>query len=127
MPRQQDPGPSHSDFMGLADRVGAVESSIRMVAAGHKVLHDQMSELTVLMHRQDTQVRAELAENSKLTRDTLAAANEIRDLVTTARTGGRLVRWAAPTLASGVVLWGMVSGWFADVGHAVSAAIGGKK
>jgi hypothetical protein len=112
----------------LEERVGTVESSIRMVAAGHQVLHEQMAELTVLVHRQDTQIRADLAENSKVTRETLAAANEIRDLVTTARTGGRLVRWAAPTLASCVVLWGMVSGWLVDFGHAVSAAIGiGKK
>lgn len=95
---------------------------MRIVAAGHAQLTEQLAEITVSQHRAEAQrhadaarldnVDAALAENSRLTAETLVATRDIRDLMTTARTGGRLVRWAAPTLAAAGATWATLKGWW---------------
>lgn len=111
-------GVSESDWAGLHHRVGSLESSVRIVAAGHKQLVDQMAEITVSQHRSGTRLdklSSDLADNSKVTRDILSATRDLRDVVITARTGGKFARWLAPTLVAGAVSFGVIKGWWADL------------
>lgn len=114
--------PTPEELAALDQRVSTLETGMRIVAAGHAQLTEQLAEITVSQHRAEAQrqaqasrldnVDAALAENSRLTAETLVAARDIRDLMTTARTGGRLVRWAAPTLAAAGATWATLKGWW---------------
>jgi len=111
-------GVSESDWAGLHSRVGTLESSVRIVAAGHQQLVDQMAEITVSQHRSGTRLdklSSDLAENTKLGQDIRSDIRAVRDVVITARTGGKFARWLAPTLVAGAVSFGMVKGWWADL------------
>ena len=112
--------PAHS----LNVRIGTLENSVRILAAGHVTLTEQMVELSISVARQDKrmdQFGAELAQNGKDTRETLQAALEIKDIVTTGRTMGKLAKWAAPTLVACAVAFGVIKGWAVDIGQALSA------
>lgn len=111
-------GVSESDWAGLHSRVGTLESSVRIVAAGHQQLVDQMAEITVSQHRSGTRLdklSSDLAENTKLGQDIRSDIRAVHDVVITARTGGKFARWLAPTLVAGAVSFGMVKGWWADL------------
>ena len=119
-PGPEDCGPAR----GLADRIGTLEGSVRILASGHVTLTEQMAELSISVARQDKrmdQFGAELAQNGKDTRETLQAALEIKDIVTTGRTMGKLAKWAAPTLVACAVAFGVIKGWAVDLGQAISA------
>ena len=120
-PGLDDCGPAQP----LRDRIDRLESSVRIVAAGHVTLTQQVAELslgaTAQGQRMD-KMAADLADNSKATRETLQAALEIRDIVTTGRTMGRLAKWLAPTLVAVAVALGVLKGWAVDVGAAIKAA-----
>lgn len=106
-------GVSESDWAGLHHRVGSLESSVRIVAAGHQQLVDQMAEITVSQHRSGTRLDkldSDLAENSKVTHEILAATRDLRDVVITARTGGRFARWLAPTVIAGAAAVAVIKG-----------------
>lgn len=108
-------GVSESDWAVLHGRVGTLESSVRIVAAGHQLLAEQMAEITVSQHRSGQRldkISTELADNSKTTREILGATRDLRDVVITARTGGQFVRWLAPTLVAGAVSFGVIKGWW---------------
>lgn len=110
------------ELAAMDARVSTLETGMRMIASGHAQLTEQLAEITVSQHRAEAQRKAQaqrldnfdaaLADNSRLTAETLAAARDIRDLITTARTGGRLVRWAAPTLAAAGATWATLKGWW---------------
>lgn len=111
-------GVSESDWAGLHHRVDSLESSVRIVAAGHQQLVDQMAEITVSQHRSGTRLDkldSDLAENSKVTREILAATRDLRDVVITARTGGKFARWLAPTIIAAAASIGVIKGWWSDV------------
>ena len=111
-------GVSESDWAGLHHRVDSLESSVRIVAAGHQQLVDQMAEITVSQHRSGTRLDkldSDLAENSKVPHEILPATRDLRAVVTTARTGGKFARWLAPTLVAGAVSFGVIKGWWADL------------
>lgn len=105
----------------LQDRVNTLETGHRMIATGHVQLVEQMAEITVSQRRADEQrkiysarldaITVDLAENSKVTREILDATRDLRDVVITAKTGGRLAKWAAPTLVAAGVSVGIVKGW----------------
>lgn len=105
----------------LQDRVNTLEVGQRMIANGHVQLVEQMAEITVSQRRADAQrkeygarldaITVELADNSKTTREILEATRDLRDVVITAKTGGRLAKWAAPTLVAAGVSIGIVKGW----------------
>jgi hypothetical protein len=126
MPKQQpapQPDPSgwtvsESDWAHLHGRVDTLESSVRIVAAGHQLLAEQMAEITVSQHRSGQRldkISTELADNSKTTREILGATRDLRDVVITARTGGKFARWLAPTLVAGALSFGVIKGWWTDL------------
>jgi len=126
MPKQQ-PAPqpdasgwtvSESDWAHLHGRVDTLESSVRIVAAGHQLLAEQMAEITVSQHRSGQRldkISTELADNSKTTREILGATRDLRDVVITARTGGKFARWLAPTLLAAAASIGVAKGWWTDL------------
>ena len=120
-PGLDDCGPAQP----LRDRIDRLEASVRVVATGHVTLTQQVAELSLSVTRQDQRIDkivTDLADNSKVTRETLAAAREIRDIVTTGRTMGKLAKWLAPTLVAAAVAVGVLKGWAIDVGQAIKAA-----
>jgi beta-phosphoglucomutase-like phosphatase (HAD superfamily) len=84
------------------------ESQIRVVAAGHAQLVNQISEVTVTLRRQDEKIAVNagqlnliqqaVAENTNLTRD-------VRDAITAGKVAGRLVRWMAATIVTLSAAW----------------------
>ena len=124
-PGLDDCGPAQP----LRDRIDRLESSVRIVAAGHVTLTNQIADLSLSAERQDKRLDAfgaDLLANSQVTRETLQAAREIKDIVTTTRTMGKLARWAAPTLVAVAVALGVVNGWVHAIGQAL-ASIGARK
>ena len=119
------PGPEDcAPARDLVGRIDTLEQSVRVLAAGHVTLTEQMAELSISVARQDKrmdQFGAELEQNGKDTRETLQAALEIKDIVTTGRTMGKLAKWAAPTLVACAVAFGVIKGWAVDIGQALSA------
>jgi len=108
---------SESDWAHLHGRVGTLESMARVAEVGHAHLVEQMAEITVSQHRSGQRldkIATELQSNSATTREILDATRDLRDVVITARTGGRFARWLAPTLVAGAVSFGMVKGWWSD-------------
>lgn len=109
---------SESDWAHLHGRVDTLESSVRIVVAGHQLLAEQMAEITVSQHRSGQRldkISTELADNSKTTREILGATRDLRDVVITARTGGKFARWLAPTLLAAAASIGVVNGWWTDL------------
>lgn len=113
---------SVSDWAALHDRIGSIEVDLRAVSTGHEYLASQIAEITVSQRRADVQrqeqairmdeLQAALLANTDLTQRTLAATETVRDVVTTARMGGRFVRWLTPTLVALGVGIGTVKGWW---------------
>lgn len=111
-------GVSESDWAGLHHRVGTLESMARVAEVGQRHLVEQMAEITVSQNRSGSRldkISTELAANSATTREILDATRDLRDVVITARTGGRFARWLAPTLVAGAVSFGVIKGWWADL------------
>lgn len=114
---------TESDWAGLTSRVDTFEGSIRALASGHVQLVEQMAEITISQRRADLQmveqsrrlddINLELAANSKATREVLSITTDLRDVVITAKTGGRLVRWAAPTVVALAATAAAIKAWFA--------------
>lgn len=113
---------SVSDWAALHDRIGSIEVDLRAVSTGHEYLASQIAEITVSQRRADVQrqeqairmdeLQAALLANTDLTQRTLAATETVCDVVTTARMGGRFVRWLTPTLVALGVGIGTVKGWW---------------
>lgn len=113
---------SVTDWAALHDRIGSVESGLRAVSTGHEYLASQIDEITVSQRRADVQrqeqamrmneLQAALLANTDLTQRTLQATETVRDVVTTAKMGGRFVRWLTPTLVALGVGVGTVKGWW---------------
>lgn len=86
-------------------------------------LIEQIGEITVSQrnadaHRREQTVRmdnisAELATNSATTREILEATRDLRDVVITARTGGKFAKWLAPTLLSLAAAAAVIKTWLA--------------
>lgn len=122
MPQSQPKDPagwtvSESDWAHLHGRVGTLESMARVAEVGHQHLVEQMAEITVSQHRSGQRldkISTELSDNSKTTREILEATRDLRDVVITARTGGRFARWLAPTLLAAAASIGVVKGWWSD-------------
>jgi len=111
-------GVSESDWAGLHHRVGNLETMARVAEVGHQHLVEQMAEITVSQHRSGQRldkISTELADNSKTTREILGATRDLRDVVITARTGGKFARWLAPTLVAGALSFGVIKGWWTDL------------
>lgn len=111
-----------TDWSALIETQARQQGQIDVLMTGMRTTTEQIAELTVSQMRADAQraehtrrldtIDANLKENSRDTRATLQAANDIKDLVTTAKTGGKLVRWAAPTLVALGIALGVVKGWW---------------
>ena len=111
-------GPSESDWAGLHGRVGTLEASVRMVASGHAQLVEQMAEITVSQHRSGTRLdklSTDLADNTAMSRAILQDIKDVHDVVVTAKTGGRLAKWAAPTLVAAAASIAVIKGWVHDL------------
>ena len=103
-------------------RVAYLEKHARVVSAGHAQLVSQIAEIAVSQHHADEHRRLQsermdalqnaMQKNTELTTKTLEAAEAVRDVVTTARTGGRFVRWLTPTLVAVGIAVGTVKGWW---------------
>lgn len=112
--------PLEIDILGA--RVTSLEAGVRVVAAGHAQLVEQIAEIAVSQHHADEHRRLQsqrldalqdaMQKNTELTSKTLAAAETVRDVVTTARTGGKFVRWLAPTLIAVGIAVGTIKGWW---------------
>lgn len=110
-------GVSESDWAHLHGRVGTLETMARVAEVGHQHLVEQMAEITVSQHRSGQRldkISTELAANTATTREILGATRDLRDVVITARTGGKFARWLAPTLLAGAVSFGVIKGWWSD-------------
>lgn len=120
------PSTSHDspglDLEAIDARVASLEANVRVVAAGHAHLVNQIAEIAVSQHRaeehrriQDQKLEAlqsAMNANTDMTIKTLAAAESVRDVVTTARTGGKFLRWLTPTLVAAGIAVGTVKGWW---------------
>lgn len=110
-----------SGWAEIEGRISSLESGQKMIASGHVVLVEQMAEITVSQRKADAQrkvysnrldaINQELADNSRVTREILQATTDLRDVVITAKTGGRFIKWAAPTLLAVGVSVGIIKGW----------------
>lgn len=110
-------GVSESDWAGLHHRVGTLETMARVAEVGQRHLVEQMAEITVSQNRSGTRldkISAELAANSACTREILEATRDLRDVVITARTGGKFARWLAPTVIAIAASVGVLKGWWTD-------------
>lgn len=106
--------------VSLSSRMARVEQSVRIMAAGHVHLSNQLGELKAEQGSQrkrldDTasaidKLGKDVRENTDLTRD-------IRDAVITGRTMGRFAKWAAPTLAAAAGAAALAKGWVVDAWH----------
>lgn len=125
-PRHEPIEVSSSDWAALLDAQSRQQGQIDVLTISTRTITEQIAELTVSQMRADAQrqehtkrldsIELNLNENSQITRETLKAANDIKDLVTTARTGGKLIRWAAPTLVALGVAIGAIKGyWVAGI------------
>lgn len=113
---------SVTDWGRLHDRMGALEADVRAVATGHEYLASQIAEITISQRRADAQrqeqamrmdeLQTALLANTDMTQRTLAATEAVRDVVTTARMGGKFVRWLTPTLVALGLGVGVVKGWW---------------
>lgn len=113
---------SVTDCGRLHDRMGALEADVRAVATGHEYLASQIAEITISQRRADAQrqeqamrmdeLQTALLANTDMTQRTLAATEAVRDVVTTARMGGKFVRWLTPTLVALGLGVGVVKGWW---------------
>ena len=126
MSEQQEPegwgGPSESDWAGLTHRVGTLEQMARVAEVGYAHMTEQIAEITVSQRRADLQrteqtrrldaITTELADNSKVTREILQATQDLRDVVITAKTGGKFAKWLAPTLIATAAALGVLKGWW---------------
>jgi hypothetical protein len=128
MPRKTEHDPDDdwpvtaSNWGHLVARVGTLEGSLRAVAAGHVQLTEQMSEITINQRRGEAQraeqtqrlddITAELAKNSKTTSEILTATLDLRDVVITAKTGGKFARWLAPTVVAVAAALAVFKGWW---------------
>jgi len=99
----------------LSNRVDALESGMRAVAAGHVQLVAQMSEITVTLHRQDGLID----ENAEQLRKLLAASSEtngivrdIRDAVTAGRVLRGVASWLAGAIITASAAWLAIKGVF---------------
>lgn len=113
---------SVTDWGRFHDRMGALEADVRAVATGHEYLASQIAEITISQRRADAQrqeqamrmdeLQTALLANTDMTQRTLAATEAVRDVVTTARMGGKFVRWLTPTLVALGLGVGVVKGWW---------------
>lgn len=72
----------------------------------------QSQDEQIRFHRDSlAEIRDDLRSNTTTTREILEATRDLRDVVITAKTGGRLAKWAAPTLVAVGVSVGIVKGW----------------
>ena len=125
-PKDQPPAPRDplSDTWPeeMDARVTYLEKHARVVSAGHAQLVGQIAEIAVSQHHADEHRRLQsqrmdalqeaMSKNTELTSKTLAAAETVRDVVTTARTGGKFVRWLTPTLVAIGIAVGTLKGWW---------------
>lgn len=88
----------------------------------HRAEHTKrLAEIAGTLQQQDEEIkrnreslssiRDELAGNTKTTKEILDVTRDLRDVVITAKTGGRLAKWAAPTLVAAGVSIGILKGW----------------
>lgn len=112
--------PSQLEIIG--HRVQSLEARVRVISAGQAHLVDQIAEIAVsqraaeehrrLQAQRMDELQAAMEGNTTMTKRTLEATEAVRDLVTTARTGGKVVRWLAPTLVAVGIAVGTVKGWW---------------
>lgn len=98
----------------LIERLERVESGVRMLAAGHQTLANQMAEVTVVLREQDRRIDASaesLARIEARSDESAELLRDIRDGLITARTSAKLVRWLAPTLIALAAVVATVKGW----------------
>lgn len=107
-----------TDFGQLTERITHVERtlenvlpSIRVIAAGHAQLVDQIAEITVAQQRADIEAEAQ----RKMLEGISMTLGKVHDVVITAHTGGRILRWAAPTIVAVTAATAAVKGWITKV------------
>lgn len=120
MPRREI---TDSDWADLHGRVSTLETAMQYIGNSQTQLIEQIGEITVSQrnadaHRREQTVRmdnisAELATNSATTREILEATRDLRDVVITARTGGKFAKWLAPTLLSLAAAAAVIKTWLA--------------
>lgn len=113
----------------LVARVSTLEGSLRILATSNVQLTQQMGEITVNQHRADAQREEQtmrldaitenlaantenLAANTKTTEEILIATRDLRDVVITAKTGGKFARWLAPTVIAMAAFFSVIGGWW---------------
>lgn len=113
----------------LVARVSTLEGSLRILATSNVQLTQQMGEITVNQHRADAQREEQtmrldaitenlaantenLAANTKTTEEILIATRDLRDVVITAKTGGKFARWLAPTVIATAATLSVMKGWW---------------
>lgn len=95
----------------IRERMTALELAHRGTAA-------KVADMTITVDRHSQMLdtlQSSIDENSTLTRQTLSAAQDIKDIVTTGRVMSRFARWLAPTLLATAAALAVVKGWAGDV------------
>ncbi len=110
-----------SGHVQLVEQMAEITVSQRRADIHRKEQTQRLDEIAVTLLNQDQQIkenkdnlqaiRDDLAGNTKTTKEILEATRDLRDVVITAKTGGRLAKWAAPTLVAAGVSIGILKGW----------------
>lgn len=105
----------------LVDQIAEVTVNQHRAEQQRKDFAKQLQGIAATLSSQDEQIRvnrADMAEirddlraNTTTTREILEATRDLRDVVITAKTGGKLAKWAAPTLVAAGVSIGIIKGW----------------
>lgn len=106
----------------LVDQIAEVTVNQHRAEQQRKDFARRLEGIAATLQSQDEQIRNnrdslesirdELRSNTTTTREILDATRDLRDVVITAKTGGRLARWAAPTLLAAAASLGVLKGWW---------------
>lgn len=105
----------------LIEQMAEVTMGQRRADIHRREQTERLDKIAQTLVDQDDKIRVNkdaldcISADVKRTNDTmssvLTATQDLRDVVITAKTGGRLARWLAPTLVAGAVAVTTIKGW----------------
>lgn len=111
-----------SGHVQLVEQMAEITVSQRRADVQRREQTERLDQIAITLMNQDEQIRLnrdnlqtindKLDLNTKATQETLVTARDLRDFVITAKTGGKLARWAAPTLLALAAAVGVLKGWW---------------
>lgn len=111
-----------SGHVQLVEQMAEITVSQRRADVQQREQTQRLDEIASTLLSQDEQIRVnrdsliaireELGANTRTTREILDATRDLRDVVITAKTGGKFAKWLAPTLLAAAASVGVIKGWW---------------